>query len=178
MLSTTGLSEGVFTSLKVLRAGVLEDVLSIAGAPPDSVDINAVVGLQAALNSKATTTALNNAVSSIGDEIDALDVAKQDALDASSAPTVGSLTVAPAAGAAVVSLTSVDDATEVQLGSWSVIADDPGDPSFSIWRDYLGDVVRLVSIDKVTGLLTCDSLSAGNVHTKTEVNTGFYPGSL
>jgi hypothetical protein len=78
-LSTTGLQEGDFTALRVLKNGILQDVLSLtaAGAPDiplGSLSIAQMSGLQAQLNAKATTAALSAAAEALGGEIDALDV--------------------------------------------------------------------------------------------------------
>jgi hypothetical protein len=78
-LSTTGLQEGDFTALRVLKNGVMQDVLSLtsAGAPDiplGSLSVAQMSGLQAALNAKATTAALSLAAEALGGEIDTLEV--------------------------------------------------------------------------------------------------------
>ena len=77
-LSTTGLHEGDFTLLRVLKNNVMQDVLSLtAGGSPDiplgSLSIAHTAGLQTQLNAKATTAALSAAVESLGGEIDVLE---------------------------------------------------------------------------------------------------------
>ena len=78
-LSTTGLQEGDFTALRVLKNGQLVDVLTLtAGGSPDlpvgGLSIAQTAGLQSQLNAKASITALTAAAESLGGEIDALDV--------------------------------------------------------------------------------------------------------
>jgi hypothetical protein len=73
-LSTNGLQEGDFTLLRVLKNGVLQDVLSLtASGTPDisqgSLVVGHTSGLQTQLNAKASTTALT----SLATEIDTLD---------------------------------------------------------------------------------------------------------
>ena len=77
-LSTTGFLEGDFTTLRVLKNGVMQDVLSLAAAgSPDislgSLTVAHTAGLQTQLNAKATTAALSAAAESLGGEIDALE---------------------------------------------------------------------------------------------------------
>jgi len=78
-LSLNGLQEGDFTALRVLKNGVLQDVLSLtasgsADIPSNSLTIAQMAGLQSQLNAKATTAALTAAAESLGSEIDVLDV--------------------------------------------------------------------------------------------------------
>jgi hypothetical protein len=78
-LSLNGLQEGDFTALRVLKNGVMQDVLSLtASGSPDiplgSLSIAQMSGLQSQLNAKATTAALTAAAESLGGEIDVLDV--------------------------------------------------------------------------------------------------------
>ena len=78
-LSTTGLQEGDFTLLRVLKNNVMQDVLSLttSGSPDfplGSITIDQTAGLQSQLNAKATTAALSAAAKGLGGEIDALDV--------------------------------------------------------------------------------------------------------
>jgi hypothetical protein len=77
-LSTTGLQEGDFTTLRILKNGVMQDVLSLtASGSPDiplgSLNIGHTTGLQTQLNAKATTTALSAVAESLGGEIDVLE---------------------------------------------------------------------------------------------------------
>jgi hypothetical protein len=63
-LSATGLREGSFTSLRVLKNGVMQDVLSlVGGASASSAEIE---GLQSQLSLKASTSALSATAASIG----------------------------------------------------------------------------------------------------------------
>ena len=95
-LSTNGLQEGDFTALRVLKNGILQDVLSLtsSGSPDialDSLSIAQMSGLHAQLNSKATTATLTATAESLGGEIDALDVgvsAVANAVSATSAALV------------------------------------------------------------------------------------------
>ena len=95
-LSFNGLQEGDFTALRVLKNGVMQDVLSLTAAgspdiPSDSLSIAQMAGLQAQLNAKATIAALTAAADSLGGEIDALDVsvsAVANAVSATSAALV------------------------------------------------------------------------------------------
>ena len=78
-LSLNGLQEGDFTALRVLKNGVMQDVLSLTSSgspdiPSDSLSIAQMSGLQAQLNGKATTAALTAVAESLGGEIDVLDV--------------------------------------------------------------------------------------------------------
>jgi hypothetical protein len=78
-LSTNGLQEGDFTTLRVLKNGVLQDVLLLTSAgspdlPADSIAIPLIAGLQAQLGLKASTAALSAAAEALGGEIDTLDV--------------------------------------------------------------------------------------------------------
>jgi hypothetical protein len=78
-LSTNGLQEGDFTTLRVLKNGVLQDVLSLTSSgspdiPLGSLSIALVAGLQAQLGLKASTSALNATTASIGADIDGLEV--------------------------------------------------------------------------------------------------------
>ncbi len=77
-LSNTGLNEGDFTLLRVLKNGIMQDVLSLtASGAPDiadgSISVSQVNGLQTQLNSKAATATLSLAVESITAEIDSLE---------------------------------------------------------------------------------------------------------
>jgi type VI protein secretion system component VasK len=77
-LSTTGLQEGDFTVLRVLKNGVMQDVLSLtATGSPDiplgSLSIALTNGLQTQLNAKATTAALSAAAESLGAELDSVE---------------------------------------------------------------------------------------------------------
>ena len=78
-LSTTGLQEGDFTALRVLKNGILQDVLSLtASGSPDiplgSLSIAQMSGLQSQLNAKATTFALSVVAEALGGEINTLEV--------------------------------------------------------------------------------------------------------
>jgi hypothetical protein len=78
-LSTSGLVEGDFTTLRILKNGVMQDVLSLtASGSPDiplgSLSIAQMSGLQSQLNAKATTFALSVATEALGGEIDTLEV--------------------------------------------------------------------------------------------------------
>ena len=77
-LSTTGLQEGDFTTLRVLKNGVMQDVLSLTASGSPDITLGSLViahtaGLQTQLNAKATTAALSAAAESLGAEIDALE---------------------------------------------------------------------------------------------------------
>ena len=77
-LSNTGLNEGDFTLLRVLKNNVMQDVLSLtASGSPDiplgSLAIGHTAGLQAQLNAKASTSALNAAADSLGAEVDSVE---------------------------------------------------------------------------------------------------------
>ena len=77
-LSTTGLHEGDFTLLRVLKNNVMQDVLSLTAAgspdiPLGSLIVGHTAGLQTQLNAKATTAALSAVAESLGAEIDALE---------------------------------------------------------------------------------------------------------
>ena len=67
-LSTTGLRDGVFTRLRVLRNGVLQDVLPTITGSSDTAN------LQSQLDTKATSAALSAVVRSLGAEIDSAEV--------------------------------------------------------------------------------------------------------
>ncbi len=73
-LSANGLQEGDFTLLRVLKNGVLQDVLSLTASGTPDISLGSLVvghtsGLQTKLNSKASTAALT----SIATEIDTLE---------------------------------------------------------------------------------------------------------
>ena len=72
-LSATGLREGSFTSLRVLKNGVMQDVLSLAGG--DSASSAQIEDLQSQLSLKASTSALNATAASIGADLDGVEVA-------------------------------------------------------------------------------------------------------
>ncbi len=74
-LSANGLQEGDFTFLRVLKNGVLQDVLSLTASGTPDISLGSFVightsGLQTQLNSKASTAALT----SLATEIDTLEV--------------------------------------------------------------------------------------------------------
>jgi hypothetical protein len=106
-LSTTGLHEGDFTILRVLKNGVMQDVLSLtASGSPDiplgSLTVAHTAGLQTQLNAKATTAALSTAAESLGAEIDVLE------------------TGVSAVGAAVASLGAAVDLKQDRIGDGSL----------------------------------------------------------
>jgi hypothetical protein len=77
-LSTTGLQEGDFTVLRVLKNGVMQDVLSLTASgstdtPLGSLVIEHIAGLQSQLNAKATTAALSLAAEALGTELDSVE---------------------------------------------------------------------------------------------------------
>ncbi len=77
-LSSTGLVEINATTLRVLRNGQLVDVLTLtASGSPDlplgGLAIGHTAGLQALLNAKASTSALNATADSLGGEIDSVE---------------------------------------------------------------------------------------------------------
>ena len=77
-LSTTGLQEGDFTTLRVLKNGVMQNVLSLTASGSPDIPLGGLIvahtaGLQTQLNAKATTSALSAAAQSLGGEIDALE---------------------------------------------------------------------------------------------------------
>jgi hypothetical protein len=75
-LSTTGLQEGDFTLLRVLKDGVMQDVLSLVGAtdtPSGGLAIEQISGLQSQLDAKATLQALSLASEAIGAELDGVE---------------------------------------------------------------------------------------------------------
>jgi hypothetical protein len=128
-LSTNGLQEGDFTLLRVLKNGILQDVLSLtASGTPDisqgSLVIGHTSGLQTQLNAKASTTALT----SLATEIDIL----EDGVGALGnavgviGSTVVSLGAAVEAKAAQVSLdatnATVDILNAARVGMQSTIA--------------------------------------------------------
>ena len=120
-LSTTGLQEGDFTALRVLKNGIMQDVLSLtsSGSPDialNSLSIGQMSGLQAQLNSKATTATLTATAESLGGEIDALDVgvsAVANAVSATSAALV--------AKASLVQLGAVNTSLSSQLNIVSTL---------------------------------------------------------
>ena len=78
-LSTTNLVEINATKLRVLKGGRLVDVLTLtANGLPDIGDESLVIGqmqgLQAQLNAKASTSALNATAASIGADLDGVEV--------------------------------------------------------------------------------------------------------
>ncbi len=118
-LSATGLREGSFTSLRVLKNGVMQDVLSLtsAGAPDiplGSLSIAQMYGLQAQLNAKATIAALTAAADSLGGEIDALDVSVRAVANAVSATSA-----ALVAKASLVQLSAINTSLSSQLNTVS-----------------------------------------------------------
>ena len=121
-LSTNGLQEGDFTALRVLKNGILQDVLSLtaAGAPDiplGSLSIAQMSGLQAQLNAKATTAALSAAAEALGGEIDALDVGV-----GAVATAVASLGAAVATKAAQSDLVKTDAALSTLSGNFYNVA--------------------------------------------------------
>ncbi len=69
-LSTNGLQEGDFTLLRVLKNGVLQDVLSLTASGSPDISLGSLVidhtsGLQAQLNEKASTAALTSLAAEI-----------------------------------------------------------------------------------------------------------------
>ena len=78
VLSSTGLVEIDATTLRVLKNGQLVDVLTLtASGSPDlplgGLVIGHAAGLQALLNAKASTSALNATADSLGREIDSVE---------------------------------------------------------------------------------------------------------
>jgi hypothetical protein len=70
VLSATGLREGSFTRLSVLKNGIMQDVLSLTASGVPDISLGSLVvghtsGLQTQLNSKASTAALTSLVTEI-----------------------------------------------------------------------------------------------------------------
>ena len=112
-LSTTGLQEGDFTILRVLKNGVMQDVLSLTASrnvdiPLGSLVVGHTSGLQTQLNAKASTSALNAAADSLAQEIDSV-----EASTAALGTVVASLGAAVDAKAAQASLDATNAAVNV-----------------------------------------------------------------
>jgi peptidoglycan hydrolase-like amidase len=133
-LSTTGLQEGDFTALRVLKDGVMQDVLSLTAVSPDiplgSLSIAQTSGLQAQLNAKATTAALTAAAESLGGEIDVVEAGVTAVATAvaglstvvdskADASALSAINAAVAAKASQVQLSAVNSTLTTQLNSVS-----------------------------------------------------------
>ncbi len=117
VLSTTGLQEGDFTLLRVLKNNVMQDMLSLtASGSPDiaqgSLNIGHTAGLQTQLTAKATTAALSAAVDSLGAEIDTGDTSVSAVTANALGSAVASLGDAVGLKASQVDLTSLASATQ------------------------------------------------------------------